>query len=158
VGALPITLAVAVALVAGCGGSETGQPPRGAPTEPPPRVPSDGPSAPPPAWVETDGGAHWLAYGSYCWDDGCVDYVEPWRREDVPQIAVRRGKVVRFHLPFEPSELVVDVFERRGRDPRSVRLEPKRVVAWRVNRPGYVSVAAWRRHGDASYVARFVFG
>jgi hypothetical protein len=152
-----LAVALVVALLAGCGGSQTERRAPGGPSEPPPTVAGEGPDPPPPAWVETASGDHWLGYGSYCWDDGCVDYIEPWRREEVPEIAVRRGEIVRFHLPFDPRELVIEVFEQQGGDPRSVRLEPKRVFDWKFKRDGYVSVAAWRKHGDASYLARFTF-
>ncbi len=163
----PLVVAVlALVLLVGCGGAEPS--PRGGPSEPPPKVEGPAPDPPPPAWVETESGKHWLAYGSFCWEDGCADYIAPWDRDDVPVLAVPRGEIVRFHLPFEPRELVVEIFERpprnprsvtvEPRNPRSVTVEPKRVFEWRLELESYVGIGASKEGGgDASYLARFTF-
>jgi hypothetical protein len=106
---LPLFLALLV--LAACGSEQAS-----APTEPAPAAqgaapPTERPPAldiedgPPPAWIETETGSHWLAYSSYCWGTGCIDYVDISSRQDVPLVRVRKGETVRFHLGFDPSKV-----------------------------------------------------
>jgi hypothetical protein len=133
----------------------------GAAAEPKPPPPTVGKIAPPPAWVATPRGDFWLAYGSYCWSatnpDGtgagvCADMIAPEQRRDLPRLVIRRGRMVRFHLGFDPTDLTLTV----GR--RTYRLQPARVAKWRVRgRSGVVTLFARPvGGGDASYHARFV--
>ena len=148
---------LAVALDAGCG---SGAPPvaaprSGAPTGPPPQLDGD---APPPAWIETAAGGHWLAYGSYCWGSTCADYSGSGERDDVPTIAVREGEPVTFHLGFEPRHLSVG--PEGGEEPSS-RLRPRRTAQWSPAAEGafwlFVRAAPGEDGADASYVFKLVF-
>lgn len=130
----------------------------GGPTSPPPTV-TDAPSPPPPAWIETERGDYWLGFGSYCWGTACVDMVAPsCGSKFVPNVPVRRGEVVRFHIPFPPREVHLGLFAD-GRDAGGERVEPRRVVSWRVQRGGAVWLSARAKPGaagaDATYVACF---
>lgn len=142
-------------VLAACGSSA-----EGAGTEPPPRPapgPSDSPPAgegeaePPPAWVETEAGAFWLAYSSFCWTNLCVDYVAAADREDLPRIPVRAGERIRFHLGFRADALALHA---PGGD--SVELDPADPV-WIVDGAGPFSLFALAAAGedgaDASYAA-----
>ena len=59
----------------------------------------------PPAWIQTEGGAFWLGYSTYCWTAECADCALPACQdtEFVPEIDVRAGETVRAHFGFEPS-------------------------------------------------------
>src|SRR3981081_3450679 len=135
--------------LAGCGVSGLGTGPRPAsprdgssihdrrPVAAPPRRPD--PSAPPPAWVHTEHGSRWLAFGSYCWSaapgrGGCADMIGPDQRHDLPLLVVKSGENVRFHLAFTADS--VDVYIGHGSH-SVLRRRNTRAVAWpRPTRPG----------------------
>lgn len=123
-----------------------------APSSPPPTV--EGPvEPPPPAWAETESGDTWMAFGSYCWDNGCVDMVPPDQLPDVPQVTVAAGETVIFHLAFNPSEVSLAFFD--GRPQVSLPAEPG--ISWEVSHTGFVALEARRPEGgSASYIAKFV--
>ena len=137
-----LTLAVALLL------------PAAAQARPAPPAPEHPRGAPPPAWIETARAERWLAYSSYCWTTPtsglCADYVDPFRRTDLPRFVVKRGEVVRIHLAFVPTEAFVTV----GR--RTVALEPSRVLEVDVRRGGVLVVHVYGAKGDAGYVGRLV--
>lgn len=115
---------------------------------------------PPPAWVATDGGSHWLTYGSYCWADGrhglCADTMGPFGMDLTP-IAVRRGEPLEFHFAFTPSYVRVTRYPGR----KQARLSPgTRVRSWTVKgRPRYLTLfVRARRGGDVSYYMRLKVG
>jgi hypothetical protein len=113
-------------------------------------APTRGSLSPPAAWVGTAGGDRWLAFSTSCWSAGCIDYIDPEMRRDLPRIALRRGEVVVFHLGFRPRSLSLRV----GRRPHS--LPASASPSWRVRGGGVAVLQAFARRGDAAYVARFV--
>jgi hypothetical protein len=128
------------------------------PVAAPPREPAS--TAPPPAWVATQDGSRWLAFGSYCWSahgrGACADMVGPELRHDVPTLIVRPGDPVRFHLAFTARSIDVYV----GHGSRSVAgRRHARVLAWRAPRTRgslvvMLDVRASAAGGSASYFAR----
>jgi len=119
----------------------------GAPTEPPPDQPESG--APPPAWVETTAGRVWLAYGSYCWTNACVDMVQVTCDDaSTPAVQAETGETVRFHLGFRPTEATLSV-----EDSTPEALPRRRTIAWSANRGGLLRLDLRAAGGDASYVA-----
>jgi hypothetical protein len=118
---------------------------------PPAPAPDRGSLSPPRAWVATPAGDRWLAFSTSCWTTGCIDYVNPEMRRDLPRIAVRRGEVIRFHLGFAPRSLSLRV------GTRTYTLRAGRTAAWRVRgRGGVLLLQAFGGKGDAGYVARLV--
>jgi hypothetical protein len=147
-----LVLALVLAL-AGCGGDD---PERGAagPAEPPPVA---GDNAPPPAWVETEAGTHWLGYSSFCWKNLCADSAAPaCGSGTVPSIPVRPGERVGYHLGFEPQgDVTMNAFE--GASPRSRTIGSGRAGGWTVEEGGAFGIfASAQSGGDASYVGCFV--
>lgn len=144
-----VVVAILVAVLTGCMRDtllvEGGAP---SPTSEPPTL-TGVPSRPPPAWIETDSGSWWMAYGSYCWDRACVDIVSPEAR-DIPLVAVREGEEVTFHLGFTPSELQLFFM---ADDDSSLSLPAERQVTWKVTRGGILSLLArdGSPGGDAAY-------
>lgn len=121
------------------------------PTATPPKVSGAGTAPPPPAWVELPGApSRWLAYGSFCWKTGCVDFLPPQMRPDLPRARARVGSTVTFHLGFRPSKLRVEAVGAG----RAWTLRPVRTSSWRVARLGVVSLTAKGPGGSASYVIR----
>lgn len=126
------------------------------PAEPPPKLDIDGP---PPAWIETSEGSFWLGYSTYCWETACGDYVPPECGESwVPDVAVRRGEVVRFHLGYDPKRVSLTFFGggtmTADIGPASARLSASLAPTWTVTTDGAVSLSAPAGQGkDASYVA-----
>lgn len=110
--------------------------------------------APPPAWIETSRAERWLAYSSYCWTTPtrglCADYIDPFRRTDLPRFGVDKGEVVRIHLDFVPTEAYVTIGKR------TVRPDPGRILEVRVRSSGVLVVHVYGPKGDAGYVGRFV--
>ena len=145
---------VAIGVVlAGCRAFATGERER----------PSGGPPAPehacgpPPAWVETASGSHWLYTLPYSyWRDGecpAIDgTVVPAPSTPLPVVNVRRGEKVIFHLDYTPDrvelrtldeELVRQFWQGRG-FPRE--------DAWRrFSLPASASVS-WEMEGRDSLV------
>jgi hypothetical protein len=120
----------------------------GRPASRPPRPPNGG--APPPAWIETQAKSAWLAYGTYCWNTGCVDMIPPQSRPDLPIFGVTRGRTVRVHLGFAAKSISVSL------DKTAIRAKldaTRRIASWSATRGGILTVSA-RATGDASYVAR----
>jgi hypothetical protein len=113
-------------------------------------TPGGGTLSPPASWVDTAGGDRWLAFSTSCWTRGCIDYIPPEMRRDLPRIAVRPGERVVFHLGFTPRSLSLRV----GR--RSYPLPASAAPSWRVRGGGLVVLQAFGRRGDAGYVARFL--
>ncbi|MDX6644704.1 MAG: hypothetical protein QOK40_431 [Miltoncostaeaceae bacterium] len=113
-------------------------------------APRGGSLSPPAAWVETAGGDRWLAFSTSCWTRGCIDYISPEMRRDLPRIGVRPGERVVFHLGLEPRALTLRV----GR--RSYALPASGAPSWRVRGGGVVVLQAFAPRGDAAYVARFI--
>jgi hypothetical protein len=70
---------------------------------------SPGYRLPPPAWIETSGGSHWLGGTTFCWREiACGDSEPPaCGGEGVPDITLRAGESVVLHLPYEPSKLLL---------------------------------------------------
>ena len=143
-----------ILLAAACGGkssppSDEPPPASSGPAEPAPTV-EGAESTPPPAWVETRRGKRWLAFYSYCWSTTCMDSQPAEQRTDIPEIAVERDEVVRFHLGFEPSEATLRV------GTKSYTLEARRVMSWRVAGDGLTLLEAKGEPGTAGYLARLV--
>ncbi len=136
---------LAALLAAGCGSSRPE----------PPGPPKLGRPGPPPAWVETKLGSHWLGYSSYCWETVCADYIAPSCRADrhTPVVRVRKGEPLRFHLGFDPKEVGLNVFDDSGRAGQALKLARSRTPVWHPDRPGVISIFARGGGGDASYVA-----
>lgn len=129
-----------------------------APREPAPTGPMA--NGPPPAWVETGAGPHWLSPSTFCWRKaGCADYVAPSCAEPrhTRPLDLRLGETVRFHLPFRPRQASLTFFpkERPGsEEPQHVDVPARRVISWAVDREGAFSLSAFPVFGgDASYVA-----
>jgi hypothetical protein len=126
----------------------------GAAAAPPPPAPEHPRGAPPPAWIETSRAERWLAYSSYCWTSPtrglCADYVDPFRRTDLPRFGVTKGEVVRIQLGFVPTEAYVTIGKR------TVRPEPSRILEVRVRSSGVLVVHVYGPRGDAGYVGRLV--
>jgi hypothetical protein len=159
---LPVVLALLA--LAGCGSERADAPKQpdpavqGAaqPTESPPSL--GGRDGPPPAWIETETGSHWLAFASYCWGSTCADYVGISERGDVPVVPVREGERVRVHLGFDPG----DVSLSYGSTDRSIRhTRVGRVVEWRATVKGgiwlFARAAPGQNGTDASYVVKLSF-
>jgi hypothetical protein len=161
---LGVTLA-ASALLAGCqiGEAETDVSER-SPKPPPEASAPEIAVGPPPAWVETENGAHWLGFSSYCFEEYCFEDVAPsCEAEDVPKVRVHRGETVRFHLGFKPREVSLEFLSSRILHPRfeSVvtrreALEAGTVVDWRVNATGLTSLVATALQGEVNYVSCLV--
>jgi hypothetical protein len=140
---IPLTV-----LLAACGSSSNVS---RAPLEPAPRSVKTGP---PPAWVETKAGNHWLGLSSWCWRSGntgvCADAVAPkCGRQGTPDVAVDEGELIRAHLGYDADEASVD----------GAHTELKaRVVSWRVDSGGTFLLFTKGKEGDASYVACARFG
>lgn len=133
--------ALAVAVPAALGWS-------GRPATAPPSPPQSG--SPPPAWIETQARAAWLAFGSYCWKTSCIDMIAPEARPDLPVFTARRRRLVRVHLGFAAKSATVSIDKKTVR----ARLDKtRRIVFWTARRAGILSVFL-RASGDASYVAR----
>jgi hypothetical protein len=139
-------------LLAGCGASSRllrtdAMPPSQAP-------PATGKlNSPPPAWVETSRGSHWLGYSSFCWGTSCVDFIAPRCGEQhTPTLRLRHGETVRFHLGFHPTELGLAFVGGNGGGVQH-RPELSRSPTWQVERAGAFSLFARAQGGDASYVA-----
>jgi hypothetical protein len=117
--------------------------------DPPPTLGANGPPA---AWIETEAGAFWLGYSTYCWKTVCADYMAPSCRGEaaVPDIAVRSGEEVRFHLGFEPNTVVLTFF---GTSVEQEELSASATPVWRVQRDGAIAVFSTADGRDASYVA-----
>ncbi len=107
---------------------------------------------PPPAWASAQGGDGWLAYGSFCWQTACVDFIPPSRRTDVPKLRAQAGVTIGIHLRFVPKSVRVRVLETG----RSYSLVAARDTHWRVRGSGLIVVEARGAAGSASYVARIV--
>ena len=156
--------AFSAVLVAACGAAEEQD--LGAPSPPPPSAasgpstlpPELGQEGPPPAWVETERGASWLGYSTYCWKTMCADYVAPRCGDErfTPTLVVTPGGTVRFHLGFKPTEVVLSRHSRVD-EGQTVRLESAPESSWRVEWDGPVSLFARAAPGeggaDASYAA-----
>jgi hypothetical protein len=128
-------------------GPGTGKPAKKPPT--PPTRP-----APPPAWIQTRGGDHWLAYGAYCWPSSgrraaCFDPLPPEARTDIPRIVLRPGEIVRFHLGFRPRELGLSIGKR------IIPLARSATPRWRVSGPGGTALLHAKLASAAGYQARF---
>lgn len=103
---------------------------------------------PPPAWVKTKREALWLGYSSFCWTTTCADYMPPrCGAKGTPTLRVNRGEVIRFHLAFAPSKVMVLL----GGGTKEQRLEVARTPSWRVTREGTFLLSAKSKSGSASY-------
>jgi hypothetical protein len=111
---------------------------------------------PPPSWIETRVGSQWLGYSTFCWRSGCADYIRPSCTDasHVPDVKAERGELIRFHLGFEPKEVVVTLFDDdAARPPEQHRLAVDQQPVWRVEREGAFAIfAVAEAGGDASYV------
>lgn len=155
-----LALAACLLLVSACGSGEpageAAQETVAPPARPAERPPSlEGNDGPPPAWVETGSGTHWLAFSTFCWKRLCVDYLAAPERE-LPAIPTEEGELVRFHLGFEATEITL-----QPADGPSVELDPVEPT-WTVESSGAVTLFAVAAPGaggsDASYAAVFDTG
>ena len=125
---------------------------------PPPPAPPRAAGTPPSAWVETERGARWLGYSSYCWRGGlCVDHIAPAcdGLSRAPRLPLRRGERLRFHLGFAPREITL-AFANAPSKP--IKLVAGRITSWRADRAGaFTLFAAAKGGGDASYVSCIVW-
>ena len=137
---------MAVSLSA-CSGNAGFPPVTGALGKPPSAPDMD--RSPPPAWVQTAGGARWLGYSSFCWDGLCADYAGPrCGHAHTPTLHLTRGEVITFHLAFAPTESGL----YRSLRARTKRLELVRNPSWRVRGAGaFTLFVRPKRGGDASY-------
>lgn len=108
------------------------------------------PPMPPQATLVVAGRTIKLAYGSYSWAGYERRYLDPRRRTDLPRIAVRRGRVARLRLGFDPTSVAVSV------GGRAIRLEPERTATWRVTRGGLAVIEARLGENRATYLGRLV--
>jgi len=125
------------------------------PPGPPPTVPDRSP--PPPAWIEVAPQEAWLAYGTYYWNGENIGlYAYP----NVPEMTLKPGDVVRFHLRFTPTARpfppTLDIGPYSTRDPNApsqiYRLEAGEVIAWTVPRTGPVArYRGWRKATLGAY-------
>jgi len=125
----------------------------GRPQTNPPRLSEVGP---PPAWVETRQRSRWLSFSSYCWRSGtkaiCVDMAPVQERTDLGTLRAVRGHALRLHLGFRPREAHLTVY--RGFRFTHYRLQPARVMTWRVRAFGVVVLDVKAPAGTASYASR----
>jgi len=141
----------ALALTAcGTNAQHSGASPSGAP-------PKHGRISPPPAWIETSSGSHWLGYSSYCWSapgtSMCADMIAPSCTDDrTPRIELHRGELVRFHLGFDPKEVSISVDES---SPKS--LQVTREPTSHADIEGVMLLFTRGGGGDAGYVACLQF-
>ncbi len=150
-------------LLAGCGSSD--DPPAAEPdpasseTQPEQSaVPPDEPpvteeGGPPPAWIETQSGSAWMAYGRYLWGGISVESARVTCDDSaVPQLDLASGDTVRFHLEFLPetAELTLGA---DGSRPEVVTLEPARVIEWQGDYHGALWLALTAPEGEVAYVA-----
>jgi hypothetical protein len=66
----------------------------------------------------------------------------------------RRNQLLRFHLRFAPVQAQLTVLN--GGTFKRYRLQPGRVLTWRVARGGVLSLDVRAPAGSASYVVRLV--
>ena len=107
-------------------------------------------AAPPPAYVVTPTATIQLAQSSYCWENGCADYIRP-RCGDgrTPTIRVRRGATIRFRLGFTPAQLSIGFI---GAATGHARLPAAPATRYRVTRGGAFALFARTTNGrDTSY-------
>lgn len=159
---------LALVLLAGCGSEESTPadqpadtaPPAGEPETqadetagPPGEPPATEEGGPPPAWIETSSGSAWMAYGSYCWTNVCVDVLH-FTCDDtsVPSLEVRPGDPIRFHLAFAPDEADLTLGAPSSR-PEVVSVTPARVIEWQGEYDGHLLLFATSEEGDVSYQA-----
>jgi hypothetical protein len=141
---------------------------RAQPSEPPPSTLPHIP-APPPAWVETAGGDHWLdtRYSRWCQETGggpggrtCVmvsaaiaPVAQCLVRIPRTEIRIRPGERVRFHLGFVPDALALYVPAGRFSLPVGAPAE------WTAQgSSGGAILAPQTPLGNVTYRARFVMG
>jgi hypothetical protein len=121
----------------------------GPPGEPP--VTEEG--GPPAAWLETPSGSAWMAYGNYCWGDVCMDILRPTCDDSsVPEVELRPGGAIRFHLPFVPDTADLTLGASSSR-PQVVSLEPARVIEWQGVYDGLLWLALTAEEGEVAYQA-----
>lgn len=142
------------------------------PPRPEPAVVPGGP-APPPAWVETEAGDHWLqtSFEKWCEGDRCVIVTPPAALAadaacrdilaDVPEVRVRPGERVVFHLGFQPSALRLTVAHGLWIPPRegpgrTVPLAAADEPAWTATGPsgGIATLVPETSSGTVWYRAR----
>jgi hypothetical protein len=140
----------ALLLACGCGQSVAASHSASRPAGQPPRHPR---GAPPPAWADTKNGSRWLAYSSYCWSTDaahqCADIAQPPCADPrTPEIELRQGERVHFHLGFDPSKVVVTG------GGSSKTLAAVRNPTWKARRRnGAMTLSTRARRGDAAYAA-----
>ncbi len=78
--------------------------------------------------------------------------IPPPSRGDLPLLRVKRGQTIRIHLAFVPRDAHLTVF--RASTMKHYVLRPVRVLVWRVQRAGIVSVDLHGPGGSASYLVR----
>jgi len=113
-------------------------------------------AGPPPTWLETRQHSRWMSFSSYCWRRGgkslCVDMEPVQMRTDLGVLRAVRGRRLRLHLAFRPSQAHLTVY--RGLGFRHYRLSPARVMTWRVRAFGVVVLDIKASNGTASYALR----
>jgi hypothetical protein len=150
---LAVALALAL-LLAGCGTAADEEPKESPPPIGTDQVPAGEPPAtpaagPPPAWVGTTSGAHWLGFSTYCWGGGCADYVAPsCDASHVPTLVVPQGDQLDLILDFDATSVSLTYV---GEDAATIALDPE-LPGWTAEREGAFSVFATAEEGDASYV------
>ena len=108
-----------------------------APRAPPPVPIHPNDPAPPPAWISAGRAQKWLAYFDYCWPAGAARYCAGFDGipRETPRLVVRQRQMVRFHLGFRPTSVVLEFpgyFWPNGGLTRLWELRPARTTAWRV--------------------------
>lgn len=121
----------------------------GVPTTSPPKPPL--PGAPPPAWIETQAKSSWLFYGTYCWKTSCITLIAPETRPGLPDLAVKRGQILRVHLGFAARSATVRIGRRKV---VSKLAASRRIVFWTADTAGILTVSTRTSGGSPSYVAR----
>jgi hypothetical protein len=76
----------------------------------------------------------------------------PQSRRNLPRIALAPRQLVRIHLGFAPRDAHLTRFA--GTHLNHVRLKTARMLLWRVDAGGVISIDVRGRFGSASYLAR----
>jgi hypothetical protein len=97
-----------------------------------------------------------MAFSSYCWRRGakalCVEMEPVQRRKDLGVLRASRGQLIRLHLAFQPREAHLTIY--RGLAFRHYKLQPRRLMTWRLRGFGVTVLDVKAAAGSASYAIR----